>query len=674
MWRLDTLTLERFRSFREKAKIEFSSPGMLLIRGAGSGIGKSTVVLGVADALGVCPVPATQLRSWGAKDPRKVSLSLTEDDGRKLAVTRGSGIELEVNGEEVKGSASHKAQALMAALGLKDPAWITPLTYRPQRARSFFLNFSDAEKKEFLGGILGIDTIEKSVEDSEATQKSLESELASTEPLWARLDFQKAACENNLLGRPEAAVLDRARLEFVEAGSAASKASECPVLKQEQLSAEEAAQIAALEAGVPAAPPLMAEIEKRINKISSTKDTATKDWAREMAAHEAKRKEHARAIAKATELSQVIMTNTREMTQAKERLAVAQPQTCPTCDQSWHGGDAHIVKLKETIEDKESLLATLAGIKKALEKTPEYQDPGEPPEAPDLSKDDDAVRKMRARFVQLNEEWHAAQAGVFSQIEKINSDLAGRRARAASEFEAANALWASKLATAMAELASRNAELKAAEEAEARAQEAERVLTRTLDELATIEVNRDALKKWIAEERDFQALVGPKGFLGTIFDEILDEISKEATEIASVLPNVSQITVELRSTKTTLSKQTKKTILPVFHVHGEEVSLGWDQVFSGGQVAALDLAIDLAIGKVIARRTGVALGWLILDEPFFGLPAKETEEMLATLRVLATEILVIVIDHSSETQESFDNVLEVCIDAAGSSRLVEAAT
>jgi ABC-type molybdenum transport system ATPase subunit/photorepair protein PhrA len=76
-------------------------------------------------------------------------------------------------------------------------------------------------------------------------------------------------------------------------------------------------------------------------------------------------------------------------------------------------------------------------------------------------------------------------------------------------------------------------------------------------------------------------------------------------------------------------------------------------------MTGVELAIDLAMGKVISRRTGTHPGWLILDEAFNGLGVLEKEACLEILSVHAQDRLVIVVDHDSVFKEMFTKTIDL---------------
>jgi DNA repair exonuclease SbcCD ATPase subunit len=152
-----------------------------------------------------------------------------------------------------------------------------------------------------------------------------------------------------------------------------------------------------------------------------------------------------------------------------------------------------------------------------------------------------------------------------------------------------------------------------------------------------------------------KALVGRTGFLGSIFDEVLQEIEMRANGMMQHLPNISSFALSLSSTSTTKTGEVRKEISKKIFKDGEEKSI---QDLSGGQQAGVELCVDLAVAETVKRRTGTHLGWMALDEAMDGLGVIEKQ---AALDVIRSQVggLVFIVDHATEIKEGFEQVIEI---------------
>jgi ABC-type molybdenum transport system ATPase subunit/photorepair protein PhrA len=74
---------------------------------------------------------------------------------------------------------------------------------------------------------------------------------------------------------------------------------------------------------------------------------------------------------------------------------------------------------------------------------------------------------------------------------------------------------------------------------------------------------------------------------------------------------------------------------------------------------AVELGVDLAVSNVVGSRRGVYPNFLMLDESLHGLDSVAKESCIEMLQSVVGERLVLVVDHSSEFCNLFNQVIEV---------------
>lgn len=161
------LEIEGVRSFKERAVIRFPASGAVLITGkyaqslVSSGSGKSTVLMAMAYALGYCPLPATELKTWGAKS-LYVKLELMDGDQVVATIVRDPKLKLTTAAGTLEGVAAEEELARI----LKTPSFdlAKTLTYRAQREPGAFIALTDSDKKEMLSVLLGLTALEHASE------------------------------------------------------------------------------------------------------------------------------------------------------------------------------------------------------------------------------------------------------------------------------------------------------------------------------------------------------------------------------------------------------------------------------------------------------------------------------------------------------------------------------
>jgi DNA repair exonuclease SbcCD ATPase subunit len=161
-------------------------------------------------------------------------------------------------------------------------------------------------------------------------------------------------------------------------------------------------------------------------------------------------------------------------------------------------------------------------------------------------------------------------------------------------------------------------------------------------------------QKQYAVEADFAHLIGNEGFLGSIFEECLIDISTTANAIMQRINNIKHVSLRFSTEKETKSGKVYKKITPIINVGGYDIKP--EAGLSGGMYTAVELAVDLAVSQVVASRKGHYPQWLILDEAIYGF---ESESCLEILEEFAKDRLILVIDHSTKFQNRFSQVIQV---------------
>jgi len=89
--------------------------------------------------------------------------------------------------------------------------------------------------------------------------------------------------------------------------------------------------------------------------------------------------------------------------------------------------------------------------------------------------------------------------------------------------------------------------------------------------------------------------------------------------------------------------------------------------FSGGEKFRISFALRLALSKILSKRMGGALKFLLLDEVSSSLDDKGLEMFITIVKQLSGDLKILVISHDEKLKESFDDILVVNKTASGSS-------
>lgn len=712
-YRLGQLWLKNYRSF-ETEKVEFKPKGMTLIRGfnrdtgGSSYAGKSSLPVAIAIAMGYSPFSIKDQQTWGVKSGLSISQELITDQGTWI-ITRGSKTTLKPpSGETITGAAAVD-QKLREITGVP-PEILAALTYRKQGARGLFLTKTDAEKKEFLTLVLGLGAFEQAGEEAAKNAAAAELRLAAAKAGLARVEAQIRS-----ISTADAVLVDVAPLERQVADGLKSEAD----LKAIIIEAE--SKIAALEADCKArvakveaqyrdrlaeaaealvaarVPPVLPKVVAD-PKLIADLDEAKKRLARRVEADDVLRKEfdvQCRAIdTEIFNLKGLIADSGRlkaEAAELKKKIASAEGSKCPTCGEQWLKAKEQLTAWKARLLRVEFDISTAA---EAVASMPML----EAKRAELVFVPDPKIEQFRAIVTQLTsdvassrlasenavKQAQAEHAVNVSQKQAAVSALSAEQAQAVAtvraeldkqvreqrDLERAARL---KLATATAGLQQAQMQLKATDiENQQRVrehQQRQEQLAELGDELTEAQGAVDLEEHIIKSERDFEVLVGYKGFLGVIFDEILAEITEETNAILGAVANTAHVTVHFTSEVVTQKTGAgRKEIRPIVTIGGFQAPL--ESGASGGMLTSIDLAVDLAVATVVSKRTNSWPGWMVLDESFNGMDAVTKETCMEMLARYAEDRLILVVDHASETKELFSDFIDVEF-KNGRSRIVE---
>lgn len=630
--RLKYVEIQGFRSFKNKTRIDFPDKGLVLIRGK-SGVGKSNLFLAIAYALDICPVPSTKLKSWYSEKSFQVEIGLEDTEGLTIVRRGKENCILSPRGE-IKGARA-VSEAIPQITGLS-PEVLSAVTYRVQRTPGTFLSRGDGEKKEFLGSLIPLlSQIERAVEFSESRLKELNL-LKS--PISLKLE-SLASNKTQLLAAKE--------MQNVE--------SDWESRKQLLLSQRQEI-IDVLESNKSKLLDLQESLTRKINALEEDEEivglkNSMKGVSEQLAEATQKEKQkrfefdqtQSRIRTQVTELKKALWTASQEISQeesCRQKLAKLENDKCPTCSQPW----------KDNQAAKRDLLNALEKIEKLKANTPALQEVIFKMETSAGSWMDDPLVKALQR--ELEESKTRLNECILSKKNVIQDAGADKR----RELE--TAIIHGQAAIQKIDFEVRSEDVRYNEKISIQAKMQKMLDENDLESLRlTEELSRISTE--IVFEEQVVKILGKTGFLGSIFDQILAEIEQEMNDMLLQMSNSQSISIRFKTETQTQKGTVKKVIVPTVFIDGNETDLATGP--SGGQQSAIELIADLAVLRVVERRTGKTPGWLLQDEVIIGQGTETSINALEILGKFAEEKLVLVIDHSSEVKELFQKVIDISI-------------
>jgi DNA repair exonuclease SbcCD ATPase subunit len=688
--RLKKLSGSNFGSFKGDFELELPATGLLLLTGenlhtkGSSGSGKSTLIHALNYGLGTCDVPLTELQNWDTNETPVISATY-EVSGKEVVVTRGKKFILQENGELLRGSALQKEEELQKLFGM-GPEMLQALTYRGQRQPGLFLSKDNSDKNEFLTKILRLFRFEEEERKCDATVKDLEMQASILRARLSDLEMRKEQ-----LG-PE---IDRRAAEArVNAVSESMRGEEDQISAFEKEIATMRHDAQVLFDSVPQL--FQFKVDLLATKLSALQQTVvveapdSEDAIKAITMQKECMRRHERLVDDDRQRRLAWEQNVRELNvtitrltgqvgkvhgwladsdRIKASLKALSENVCPTCSREWNENESKKQELRQELVLVESKLDECGQIQKKIGELKDELSVVPPFEAnPKIEQMARAAAKAAEIVVAEREKRHAskklARAGLDQQIAETSVELANLRdnIRTVAEETRDKALAGigglQQLVFMLQEsLTKMRMEHEEAIYTLGRVEERDKQATSLARDFAETSAKLAPLLKTLAREKDFQHLVSREGFRGSIFDEVLAEISAETNDILAGIANTANCTLHFVSESQTAKGTIKRGITPVVTINGHKATLKFGP--SGGMLSAIELAVDLAVGAVISRREGVTPGWLILDESFDGLGPVEKSTCMEILQKYAQDRLVIVVDHSSETQGLFTQRIKV---------------
>ena len=191
-----------------------------------------------------------------------------------------------------------------------------------------------------------------------------------------------------------------------------------------------------------------------------------------------------------------------------------------------------------------------------------------------------------------------------------------------------------------------------------------------LDRCALLERERaektQALRR-IAEEKgiyDELALAfGKKGIQALIIDYVCPEIEEEANRLLGRMTD-GRLGLKLETQRETKKGEKVETL--EIRIWDELGTRNYD-LYSGGEAFRINLALRLALSKLLARRAGARLPTLIIDEGFGTQDGSGRERLVDAINSIQEDFdKILVITHIEELKEAFPVRLEVTKTEEGS--------
>ncbi len=182
-------------------------------------------------------------------------------------------------------------------------------------------------------------------------------------------------------------------------------------------------------------------------------------------------------------------------------------------------------------------------------------------------------------------------------------------------------------------------------------------------------------EKLTKEKENFEVLAeafGKKGIQAMIIETAIPEIEEEANSLLEKLTEgrmkVALVTQKETKTKVQTSEgKIHATVETLDIIISDEMGERPYELYSGGEAFRVNFAIRIALSKLLTRRAGAKLQFLIVDEGFGTQDAEGRSRIVEVMDAIKNDFeKILIITHLEELKEEFPTRIEVSKNSGGS--------
>lgn len=672
MLKLNKLKFKNIGRFVDLQEISFSDlNGLIQVDGSNSntggssGAGKSTIFNALDFLFGLNTISTSSLQSRITEDPIFVEAEF-DFNGQNLIISRSKKLKIDLNGEITTGSSKITEEKLDQILSIPRHLF-RPMLHKKQKEPGFFLNFTPSETNSFLTDCLGLTDYKNKLNnlDLKINDISKKIELLDRDIHSNKTGLEATQNAIKALGSAPKKNIDQKTILQIKENLDSFKFKLNRLLEKNKKEIEDLNKERPILdfkeydlTNLKKYENQLFEINEKINDLKlKNKDN---EFFIQKSLSDIKIKK--------IELSDKIKISKKSKEDAKKlalEVLKIRNSICPKCEQSWINDAAKkeeqeiLIKINELktqiIEDSE-----FDTIKDSLEnqenKILENSNKNNNKEILYLENEYKKIKKVYEEEKQKEQEHVTLEKNnakeKFKIFEQKEKELKSKHDNECLNINKNIELYTKELNISVTTLKNYEENKKIYENSINNLKDQEAVFIKNLYEFNnTYEQYKSELQ--ILEE--LKKII--KSYLSFSFDEILETISENATRIIQHIPNMSNATIQLEGIRETKDGKVKEEVNSVIHMDGEEnVPI---KTLSGGERAAVDIAIDIAVLGVIEERTNKGIDLFILDEPFTGLDSTNIEMVLEVLKNTSTNKKIVIVDHNPVVKEQISDRINV---------------
>jgi len=185
-----------------------------------------------------------------------------------------------------------------------------------------------------------------------------------------------------------------------------------------------------------------------------------------------------------------------------------------------------------------------------------------------------------------------------------------------------------------------------------------------LDERRTrLRTDLDALNAEISLFTELREAFGKKGIQAMIIESAIPEVETEANRLLHRMTD-GRMNLRLETQREKVTGGVAETLEIII---SDELGSRSYELYSGGEAFRANLALRIALSRLLARRAGAQLQTLVIDEGFGSQDTRGLDMVVETINSIKGDFeLVIVISHIDELKDQFGARIDVVKQANGS--------
>jgi DNA repair exonuclease SbcCD ATPase subunit len=568
------------------------------------------------------------------------------------------------------------------------PDQLMMMSHKAQEDTTNFLLMKDSDKKDFLGSFFSLEDYEKAKDSADleyktaiTTMNSIDGKIAvfvsnietatkelidsekSVELLKSHENLEKMA---GLKSQIETLTTAIDGLSYVVTSAPLIRESQDYKAAQKKFDTVIASTNSDVERHIASKTELYHKKNALSQEISSATVVIPEDLTRSLQDVEQAQVNMRAIIDKDSELSRNIMYVTAELKKKEAQFEFSKKSpTCVTCGQELKGHDPlkYSTPLQQEISEKQAEIASLNAQRNALSV----------PTSADIESLKNFQKELVGRIAQIRaaaskENLKAELRVVDGQISSVDRELEittekskdAVRELARAEQDIIIGLKG-QIALRQSERDRVNSDINAMkvqlDAADANVQKSKDKLAAVVGSKEDMTLVKAAQQRVIQELEIGAYILSKSGFIGYIFDGILEDLNKEINNTLKNIPCVRQYSLQFTPDKTVKGTgAVNKNI--TFILKDDMGSKNWKPM-SGGEKLGIYVAVDESLNTVLSRRLGIHIGWKFLDEQFSMIDSNSKEAILEFYKMKAHNKTFFIVDHASEFNAALESQIKI---------------